>query len=112
MVANQGTGRWTERHRSPAGYVSEDYWGQTMNADPWLSERKDYRGFIDLRQGWEQQILRKCRRLKAKKNQEVGNCLSLGHRGQGQVDAGATTAFAQWVPSQTSPASSYGPPGL
>lgn len=32
-----------------------------------LSEGKEHRGLTDLRQGWEQQALRKCRRLNTQK---------------------------------------------
>lgn len=34
-------------------------------------------------------------KVKHKKNQEVGNCLSLGHPGQGKAVAGPASASAQ-----------------
>lgn len=49
IVANPQTVRWTEGHRSHTDYVSEDYWGQIMNADL-LSEGKGHQGLTESRQ--------------------------------------------------------------
>lgn len=68
MVANQGTVQWTEGHRSPTGYISEDYWGLAMDAgscylDGPKGPQTQGKGG---RQGWAWQIPNKHQKFKNK----------------------------------------------
>lgn len=96
MIANPQTVRWTEGHRSHTDYVSEDYWGQIMNADL-LSERKGpYRIKTKWKNSRSEGNNKKIKKEKKKKDpQNLGSKSFLGFTGQGKAAAGTASVSVQ-----------------